>query len=187
MVSGRERLRDSFGIALGLDLLAAAVAAQGDGERAAHAYGTGQAFWRMAGHPLRGTPELAPVREECERQAREAAGSPAYEDAFHRGLVDDGESGLARALRAICHRTTEQPYGTRESGRSRVGQARSHVTVWPCEPRSAGHPVGMTSTDVKPEDEPEPAARIASALVGQAAPRPCCRGRPALPRAAGST
>ncbi|MFJ1746636.1 ATP-binding protein [Streptomyces sp. NPDC088116] len=99
MVSGRERLRDSFGIALGLDLLAAAVAAQGDGERAAHAYGTGQAFWRMVGHPLRGTPELAPVREECERQAREAAGSPAYEDAFHRGLVDDGESGLARALR----------------------------------------------------------------------------------------
>lgn len=99
MVSGKEELGDSFGIALGLDLLAASVAAQGDGERAAHAYGTGQAFWRMVGHPQRGTPELAPVRAECERQARAAAGNPAYEDAFHRGLVDDGQSGLARALR----------------------------------------------------------------------------------------
>ncbi|MEW1724360.1 NB-ARC domain-containing protein [Streptomyces sp. NPDC093109] len=98
MVSGKEELGDSFGIALGLDLLAAAVAAQGDGERAAYAYGTGQAFWRMVGHPQRGTPELADVRAECERQARAAAGNPAYEDAFHRGLVDDGESGLARAL-----------------------------------------------------------------------------------------
>ncbi|AXG82423.1 ATP-binding protein [Streptomyces paludis] len=98
MVSGKEELGDSFGIALGLDLLAAAVAAQGDGERAAYAYGTGQAFWRMVGHPQRGTPELATVRAECERQARAAAGNPAYEDAFHRGMVDDGESGLARAL-----------------------------------------------------------------------------------------
>ncbi|MFD5751885.1 ATP-binding protein [Streptomyces sp. NPDC127033] len=99
MVAGKEELGDSFGIALGLDLLAAAVAAQGDGERAAHAYGTGQAFWRMIGHPQRGTPELEQVREECERQARVAAGNPAYENAFHRGLVDDGRSGLARALR----------------------------------------------------------------------------------------
>ncbi|MFJ2115609.1 ATP-binding protein [Streptomyces sp. NPDC087850] len=99
MVSGKEELGDSFGIALGLDLLAAAVAAQGDGERAAHAYGTSQAFWRMVGHPQRGTPELAAVREECERRAREAAGNPEYEEAFHRGLVDDGGSGLARALR----------------------------------------------------------------------------------------
>ncbi|MFF3754059.1 ATP-binding protein [Streptomyces sp. NPDC002018] len=98
MVRGKEQLGDSFGIALGLDLLAAAVAAQGDGERAAYAYGTGQAFWRMVGHPQRGTPELGPVRAECERQARAAAGNPAYEEAFHRGLVADGESGLARAL-----------------------------------------------------------------------------------------
>ncbi|MFJ8002419.1 ATP-binding protein [Streptomyces sp. NPDC096310] len=99
MVAGKEELGDSFGIALGLDLLAAAVAAQGDGARAAHAYGTGQAFWRMVGHPQRGTPELAQVREECERQARAAAGNPAYENAFHQGLADDGRSGLTRALR----------------------------------------------------------------------------------------
>ncbi|MFI5755427.1 ATP-binding protein [Streptomyces sp. NPDC051569] len=99
MIACKRQLGDSFGIALGLDLLAAAFAAQGNGERAAHAYGTGQAYWHMVGHPQRGTPELAPVRAKCEEQARAAAGNPAYEDAFHRGLVDDGESALAHALR----------------------------------------------------------------------------------------
>lgn len=100
MVEDMEQLGDGFGIAVGLDLLAAAVAAQGDGERAAYAYGTGQAFWRTVGHPQRGTPELGPVRAECERQARAAAGNLAYEEAFHRGLAADGGSGLARALRS---------------------------------------------------------------------------------------
>lgn len=98
MLAGKHQLRDSFGIALGLDLLAAAVAAQGDGERAARVYGTGQAYWRMVGHPQRGTPELAAVREECERRAREAVGDPAYEKAFERGLTEDSANGLARAL-----------------------------------------------------------------------------------------
>ncbi|MFC8824323.1 ATP-binding protein [Streptomyces sp. NPDC057137] len=99
MLAGKHQLRDSFGIALGLDLLAAAVAAQGDGERAAHVYGTGQAYWRMVGHPQRGTPELAAVRAECERSARESVGDPAYETAFGRGLAEDRANGLARALR----------------------------------------------------------------------------------------
>ncbi|MFB8353479.1 ATP-binding protein [Streptomyces niveus] len=99
MLAGKHQLRDSFGIALGLDLLAAAVAAQGDGERAARVYGTGQAYWDMVGHPQRGTPELAAVRAECERRAREAAGDRGYEDAFRRGLSENSANGLARALR----------------------------------------------------------------------------------------
>lgn len=98
MLAGKHQLRDSFGIALGLDLLAAAVAAQGDGERAAGVYGTGQAYWRMVGHPQRGTPELAAVRAECERSARESVGDPAYETAFGRGLSEDRAAGLAKAL-----------------------------------------------------------------------------------------
>lgn len=99
MLAGKHQLRDSFGIALGLDLLAAAVAAQGDGERAARVYGTGQAYWDMVGHPQRGTPELAAVRAECERRARGAAGDRGYEDAFRRGLSENSANGLARALR----------------------------------------------------------------------------------------
>ncbi|MGW1291656.1 ATP-binding protein [Streptomyces sp. NPDC002533] len=99
MLAGKHRLRDSFGIALGLDLLAAAIAAQGAGAQAARVYGTGHAYWRMVGHPQRGTPELGPVRERCELQARAAVGDEAYQRAFERGQSDNAEVGLAAALR----------------------------------------------------------------------------------------
>ncbi|OCC08137.1 NB-ARC domain-containing protein [Streptomyces sp. PTY087I2] len=99
MLAGKHRLRDSFGIALGLDLLAAAIAAQGAGAQAARVYGTGHAYWRMVGHPQRGTPELGPVRERCELQARAAVGDEAYQQAFERGQSDNAEVGLAAALR----------------------------------------------------------------------------------------
>ncbi|WP_326669684.1 ATP-binding protein [Streptomyces sp. NBC_01257] len=98
MLTGKHRLRDSFGIALGLDLLAAAIAAQGEGAHAARVYGTGQVYWRMVGHPQRGTPELGPLREACERQARAAIGDAAYRRAFERGRADSAEAGLALAL-----------------------------------------------------------------------------------------
>lgn len=100
MLAGKHRLGDSFGVALGLDILAAAVAAQGAGAQAARIYGTGQAYWRMVGHPQRGTPELGPVRETCERQARAAIGDAAYQRAFDRGQTDNAEVGLAAALRS---------------------------------------------------------------------------------------
>ncbi|MFJ4967589.1 ATP-binding protein [Streptomyces sp. NPDC088755] len=98
MLAGKHRLRDSFGIALGLDILAAAIAAQGAGAQAARVYGTGHAYWRMVGHPQRGTPELGPVRETCELQARAAVGDAAYQHAFERGQADNAEVGLAAAL-----------------------------------------------------------------------------------------
>lgn len=99
MLAGKHRLRDSFGIALGLDILAAGIAAQGAGAQAARVYGTGHAYWRMVGHPQRGTPELGPVRETCELQARAAVGDDAYQRAFERGQSDNTEVGLAAALR----------------------------------------------------------------------------------------
>ncbi|MFE2289545.1 ATP-binding protein [Streptomyces sp. NPDC059452] len=98
MLAGKHRLRDSFGIALGLDILAAAIAAQGAGAQAARVYGTGHAYWRMVGHPQRGTPELCAVRETCELQARAAVGDEAYQRAFERGQADNAEVGLAAAL-----------------------------------------------------------------------------------------
>ncbi|MFJ1647069.1 ATP-binding protein [Streptomyces sp. NPDC088258] len=98
MLAGKYRLRDSLGIALGLDLLAGAIAAQGDGVAAARTSGTGHTYWRMIGHPHRGSPELSAIRDQWERQAREAAGNPAYESAYHRGVEQDAESGLALAL-----------------------------------------------------------------------------------------
>ncbi|MEW1626283.1 NB-ARC domain-containing protein [Streptomyces sp. NPDC089173] len=100
MLAGKHRLRDSFGIALGLDILAAAIAAQGAGTLAARVYGTGHAYWRMVGHPQRGTPELGAVRETCELQARAAVGDEAYQRAFERGQTDNAEVGLAAALQS---------------------------------------------------------------------------------------
>ncbi|MGW5801946.1 ATP-binding protein [Streptomyces bacillaris] len=100
MLAGKHRLRDSFGIALGLDILAAAIAAQGAGAQAARVYGTGHAYWRMVGHPQRGTPELGAVRENCELQARAAVGDEAYQLAFERGQADNAEVGLAAALQS---------------------------------------------------------------------------------------
>lgn len=98
MLAGKYELHDSLGIALGLDLLAGAIAVQGDGVEAARTYGTGHAYWRMIGHPHRGSPELGALRAEWERRAREAAGDPAYERAYDRGLADDARLGLVRAL-----------------------------------------------------------------------------------------
>ncbi|MFJ6938595.1 ATP-binding protein [Streptomyces sp. NPDC101132] len=84
-LSGKRLLHDSFGIAIGLDLLAAAVAAEGDGELAARLLGTGHAWWRVVGRPQMGSPSLRAVRDAGERQAREAIGDEAYERAFRGG------------------------------------------------------------------------------------------------------
>ncbi|WP_328741656.1 NB-ARC domain-containing protein [Streptomyces caniferus] len=98
MLAAKQGIGDKFGIALGLDLLAAAVAAQGHGAAAARVYGSGQALWRTVGHPQRGTPELRAVREECERRARAAIGDEAYADLFHRASKERPGTSLARIL-----------------------------------------------------------------------------------------
>ncbi|MEW9518062.1 ATP-binding protein [Streptomyces tubercidicus] len=98
MLAAKQGIGDKFGIALGLDLLAAAVAAQGDGAAAARVYGSGQAIWRTVGHPQRGTPELRAVREECERRARAAIGDAAYTELFDRASEERPGTSLARIL-----------------------------------------------------------------------------------------
>ncbi|MEV0095900.1 NB-ARC domain-containing protein [Streptomyces sp. NPDC050738] len=98
MLASKHDIHDSLGIALGLDLLAGTIAVQGDGVEAARTSGTGDTYWRMLGHPNRGTPELGALREGWERRARESAGDNAYETAYHRAVEDDAERGLAHAL-----------------------------------------------------------------------------------------
>ncbi|MFD7629448.1 ATP-binding protein [Streptomyces sp. NPDC059851] len=87
MLSGKRLLGDRIGIALGLDLLAAAVAALGDGELAARLLGTGHAWWRTVGRPQLGSPSLTALREQGERQARAAIGDAAFEIAFRGGAA----------------------------------------------------------------------------------------------------
>ena len=98
MLESKRLLGDSFGIALGLDLLAAALAACGRAEQAASVYGTGGAYWRRVGHPQRGAPELQFIRERCEETARAALGDEAYAAAYASGAAAHGPAALTAAL-----------------------------------------------------------------------------------------
>ncbi|QEU89890.1 ATP-binding protein [Streptomyces kanamyceticus] len=98
MLAGKRRLGDSFGVALGLDLLAAATAAQGRGETAALVSGAGESCWRSVGHTQRGMPELREVREACWRTARAAIGEALFERAFRRGMEAEPGSVVALAV-----------------------------------------------------------------------------------------
>ncbi|WP_328491732.1 regulator [Streptomyces sp. NBC_00414] len=98
MLDGKRRIGDSFGIALGLDLLASALAAQGAGEHAVAAYGAGENYWAAVGHPQRGTPELGPVREQYESMARSLLGDSAYDKALLDSVLRDPESVLKELL-----------------------------------------------------------------------------------------
>ncbi|MEV5982519.1 regulator [Streptomyces sp. NPDC052114] len=86
MLEGKRRLGDSFGMALGMDLLAAAAAAQGRGEVAALISGAGESCWRSVGHSQRGMPELRDVRETCWSAARTTVGDEAFDQAFREGV-----------------------------------------------------------------------------------------------------
>ncbi|MFD9489467.1 ATP-binding protein [Streptomyces sp. NPDC059991] len=99
MLAGKRLLHDSFGIALGLDLLACALAARGDGEEGALVLGIGQEYWRTVGKAQMGAPRLTAVREECERRARAALGDQAYDTAFRRGARAGLDQGLSHALK----------------------------------------------------------------------------------------
>lgn len=98
MLAGKRQLGDAFGVALGLDLLAAALAADGRAEQAAFVYGAGGAYWRRVGHPQRGAPELRPIRRQCEQSARAALGDAAYSAAFADGATAHGPTALRSVL-----------------------------------------------------------------------------------------
>ncbi|MFE9258162.1 ATP-binding protein [Streptomyces sp. NPDC006879] len=86
MLAAKRLLRDSFGIALGLELLGAAIATQGGGEEAARLLGGGHAWWRAVGLPRMGSPSLEAIRASAEHSARSSVGDQAYERAFRSGV-----------------------------------------------------------------------------------------------------
>ncbi|MFC9382130.1 ATP-binding protein [Streptomyces sp. NPDC057020] len=100
MLEGTRGLGASLGVALGLDVLATALAAAGDGERAADVSGTGEAYWRSTGQPRRGLPGLRALHEKYTDTARATIGEPAYEEIFVRALTGLPQDGLDRALRS---------------------------------------------------------------------------------------
>ncbi|WP_198655315.1 ATP-binding protein [Streptomyces geranii] len=98
MLEGKRLIGDSFGLALGLDLLASALAAQGSAELAVTAFGAGEAYWSAVGHPQRGTPELRHLRDRLEQTARHALGDDAYDETLLRVMGRNPESVLRDLL-----------------------------------------------------------------------------------------
>ncbi|UNS97942.1 regulator [Streptomyces tubbatahanensis] len=89
MLDAKRRLGDRFGIALGLELLAASWAERGAPRHAALAYGASAQHWEIVGHHQRGTPEVAPLRERGQAAARTRLGPTEYAALFERALLAD--------------------------------------------------------------------------------------------------
>lgn len=98
MLEGRRRIGDSFGVALGLDVLAAALAAEGAGERAVAAFTAAGTYWGAVGRPQRGAPELAPVRDRYERTARTLLGEERHDAVVARTRLRGPDAVLAELL-----------------------------------------------------------------------------------------
>ncbi|MGW7423892.1 hypothetical protein ACWGJB_28315 [Streptomyces sp. NPDC054813] len=81
-----------FGIAMVMDLLAIALAEAGDEGSAAYAFGAAARFWQTVGHPQRGTPEMASLRNECEYRLVRSMGKRRYERTFQRAATSDARS-----------------------------------------------------------------------------------------------
>ncbi|WP_328747750.1 regulator [Streptomyces sp. NBC_00285] len=90
----KRRLRDRLGMAMALDVLAAAAAADGRARDTAHLLGLAQQLWDTLGHPQIGVTEWTAARDSCEQQARRALGDDAYATAFrdgHRADQDEAD------------------------------------------------------------------------------------------------
>ncbi|WP_195899795.1 ATP-binding protein [Nonomuraea cypriaca] len=94
----KQRLHDSFGIGLTVDLLASAAGAAGRAERAARLLGLARRVWSTHGQAQANVPAWVAARRECERRARETLGDDAYCMAFRTGYDSDIDAGLAYAL-----------------------------------------------------------------------------------------
>ncbi|MEU7486946.1 hypothetical protein [Streptomyces sp. NPDC042319] len=84
-------------MAMCLDLIAAARAAAGLGECAAHLLGMAHQPWETLGRPQLGLPDWGAARERRETQARSAIGDGAYEAACQAGRTTRWETGSAYA------------------------------------------------------------------------------------------
>ncbi|MGY0492539.1 ATP-binding protein [Streptomyces sp. WG-D5] len=94
----KQRLNDRLGVAMCLDLIAAATAAAGRGERAARLLGLAQQLWDTLGRPQLGLPAWVAARERSEEQARAAIGDHLYETAYEKGRAATWDAGMAYAL-----------------------------------------------------------------------------------------
>ena len=69
-----------------------------DGQRAARLFGAARQAWHALIAPQFGAPDLVRIREEAERQAREAIDDQRYEAAFAEGLAMTVDEAIRYAL-----------------------------------------------------------------------------------------
>ncbi|MFD0683350.1 ATP-binding protein [Actinomadura fibrosa] len=100
--------RDTWFMALCLDVLALATAGTGEAGRAARLLGVGERIWRTHGLAQLGAPELAAAREACERGLRAVLGDAGFESAHSAGLRATHEQGIALALGETTASTADQ-------------------------------------------------------------------------------
>ncbi|MFJ3770455.1 ATP-binding protein [Streptomyces sp. NPDC090075] len=93
VLDAKRHIGDDFGIAMALDLLAIALSDAGEERSAAHAFGAALRFWETVGHPQRGTPEMAALRDACEERLVHALGRQEYDR-----LLDAAAEREPRAL-----------------------------------------------------------------------------------------
>ncbi|MFI6549411.1 ATP-binding protein [Streptomyces prunicolor] len=98
-LDAKEHIGDDFGIAMVMDLLAIALTDAGQEREAAYAFGAALRFWETVGHPQRGTPEMASLREECEQRLVRSLGERDYDQ--------------TREQTAVCDRRTLVLWGSR--------------------------------------------------------------------------
>ncbi|MFE6482484.1 ATP-binding protein [Streptomyces sp. NPDC057757] len=98
-VAGHALMHNTVGAALALDVLAAAVVAEGDGPRAARLLGIAAHVWELTGRAQMDSPDLIATRRSHELRVREEIGGSAYEKAYEEGRGMPYEEGLDYAVR----------------------------------------------------------------------------------------
>ena len=93
----QEGLNNRRGNTLCLEALAWLAGSGQQYERAAVLLGAAAGLWQSMGTTLDGYQHLVGYQRDCERQARQALGETAFQDAYHRGLALRMEDAVAYA------------------------------------------------------------------------------------------
>jgi predicted ATPase/DNA-binding CsgD family transcriptional regulator len=82
----KESLGDLYWITTSIDLLAVALVAQGDYERAAELSGAGDSLWQILGAPVQQGPYYAEIRRDAAETCRRELGDDRFDTIHRRGM-----------------------------------------------------------------------------------------------------
>ncbi|WP_237106130.1 NB-ARC domain-containing protein [Nonomuraea sp. MG754425] len=94
----KQRMHDSLGLAITVDLLARAAVGTGQAERAAYLLGLAQQIWDTIGRPRLGLPWWVSARRLAEEQTGQALGDRRYRSVYQAGYRADLDTGIVFAL-----------------------------------------------------------------------------------------